>query len=900
MGTGAFDHHCSGAESLVGRSVVISDIAGALTAESISIWVVGAPGVGKTAVAGAVEQSLGSGLPFVHLAASSSLSTVPFGALVPLLGELSVRDISSPLAVIRRTVRSLKQISGRKPEVPIIMVDDAHFLDEGSAAILAQVVTAGEGRLFALSRDMPRVPEDIVGLWRDGMVRRVDLDTLTSAEVHEMCVKVLGSNILRSVSGVYGSLSAGNPMFLLALIEQAQRANHLVKRQGVWMLAGERPRADSVLSDLVESELSPLSKAQRKVLELVALAEPLPLRVLRELAVTSDIDALEIRRIISVGPAPQQLVRPIHTLYGEVVRQGMPAARSRMLHRSFVEHMDSEPSSVDGLLRHVGWALECGADVEDRQLLRAAIVANKLYQPSLALYVAESVKEPIYLLAAKVEIARSHYLRGDVDDARELLEGVLESATNLKTVTSAALLSAQLRSRTEAGRRDLKLDADAWRNATERIAGSDTEFHSADAVQLSLTGSRLLALYACSLEGIYPEAETELRKMGEESRGSAETRLAALSLLGETLAATGRPEQGAQANERAMELVAGSEGRLLTYYEFVVSRYAIALIYGGQWDEAQELITRCLAQSPQILAYMGGTVNLITGLVLVRQGLVQSGLTELSPAIAAFRENDSEQLLPLALGVAAYAASLIGQDSLAREFADELFRLSCRGSRQLFLLGQAHAAAARVVMARDVASRDELRQMADEAIERGMASVQLVVLELAVRLEDTSAVRPLFNVATINESAPAVLLSRFASAVLAKDPEGLRKVSDDAVEARCFLVAADCLHFAVSLLEAQGAGQRARQFRAILSELVSRLEGITLYPPREGYYAPDLTRRERVIATLVLEGRSNKSIAEVLSVSVRTIEGHLYRIFAKLGISHRQDLTQRHVNRRNE
>jgi DNA-binding NarL/FixJ family response regulator len=51
-----------------------------------------------------------------------------------------------------------------------------------------------------------------------------------------------------------------------------------------------------------------------------------------------------------------------------------------------------------------------------------------------------------------------------------------------------------------------------------------------------------------------------------------------------------------------------------------------------------------------------------------------------------------------------------------------------------------------------------------------------------------------------------------------------------------------------------------------------------------------LTRREQEIAALVQAAASNREIALQLGLSLRTVEGHLYRMFAKLGISHREDL----------
>jgi ATP/maltotriose-dependent transcriptional regulator MalT len=53
-----------------------------------------------------------------------------------------------------------------------------------------------------------------------------------------------------------------------------------------------------------------------------------------------------------------------------------------------------------------------------------------------------------------------------------------------------------------------------------------------------------------------------------------------------------------------------------------------------------------------------------------------------------------------------------------------------------------------------------------------------------------------------------------------------------------------------------------------------------------------ITDREREIVMLAAAGLSNRQIAQRLSVSVRTVEGHVYRIFAKLGIECREQLIQ--------
>jgi DNA-binding CsgD family transcriptional regulator len=58
--------------------------------------------------------------------------------------------------------------------------------------------------------------------------------------------------------------------------------------------------------------------------------------------------------------------------------------------------------------------------------------------------------------------------------------------------------------------------------------------------------------------------------------------------------------------------------------------------------------------------------------------------------------------------------------------------------------------------------------------------------------------------------------------------------------------------------------------------------------------SPDaLTQTEQRVATLVAEGRTNREVAALLVVSERTVEGHLSRIYAKVGVRSRAELAHR-------
>jgi DNA-binding NarL/FixJ family response regulator len=59
--------------------------------------------------------------------------------------------------------------------------------------------------------------------------------------------------------------------------------------------------------------------------------------------------------------------------------------------------------------------------------------------------------------------------------------------------------------------------------------------------------------------------------------------------------------------------------------------------------------------------------------------------------------------------------------------------------------------------------------------------------------------------------------------------------------------------------------------------------------PRQAW--EELTEQEWQIAELAAEGLSNREIAQRLYVSHRTVGSHLYRIFPKLGVSSRSQLS---------
>lgn len=92
-------------------------------------------------------------------------------------------------------------------------------------------------------------------------------------------------------------------------------------------------------------------------------------------------------------------------------------------------------------------------------------------------------------------------------------------------------------------------------------------------------------------------------------------------------------------------------------------------------------------------------------------------------------------------------------------------------------------------------------------------------------------------------------------------------------------------------------GQHRPFFSSTVSELVlSAFQNPTRVEPEAG--AGALTGREREALQLIAEGKSNKEIADVLGISVRTVETHRLHLMRKLKVRSVSELTRYAIRNR--
>ncbi len=53
-----------------------------------------------------------------------------------------------------------------------------------------------------------------------------------------------------------------------------------------------------------------------------------------------------------------------------------------------------------------------------------------------------------------------------------------------------------------------------------------------------------------------------------------------------------------------------------------------------------------------------------------------------------------------------------------------------------------------------------------------------------------------------------------------------------------------------------------------------------------------LTQREREVLDLIVAGRMNREIAEILEISIKTVEAHRAKVMEKLGVNSVAELVQ--------
>jgi len=870
---------------LPGREDVVDEVlASIMTAEGHGSLIVADDGMGKTSVAAAVLALAGERVRPFHAFASPVLAQEPYGALAPFLIGLPDGGTSSPSLVLGELAAALEL---EAPETAVLVIDDAQFLDDSSAVVLAQLAAANEAKFIFLCAPFPVAPPELWSMCSYGLLKSFELQALPPAVMAELCTRALGAPLLPSASAALCRRAAGNPMFLLELIKHARDTGALVERSGVWLLVHEPAGSTVRARNVVRNQLFQLSKPERQTLEYVAVAGSIGMGELHELADSATVDALEEAKLIVVSPVPSQMVTLAVPPMGELICELLPVAGKLALRRKLLTMSEWTHARDENLIRYVDWSLAAGRPVDDGDALRAAQLANGICLPDLAERSAAAVTAPDLLDAARFEMARTLIWRGDLAALAALVQETLEGSRDIEAVRRMAGLAGHVGLQPGVDDEAITMTATGWRAAVDRLLRDGAPQDEAVLAE-HRTSVRLLEIQGMHAAGNYQGTESELTDIYRGTGNSPINRLVSCTLLSELLTATGRAYRGRDLAAEAFGIIGQTNGELVHFYEFVLRRSLGALGHAGAFGEIRAAVDQALEEETGRLLAFGGTYQLAQGLGELGRGAMNAALQSLGQAVEALSASDPGNDLPLGLAAAAYAAAVLGRETVSEQYAQRFEADGAVRDVASKLRARAFLLAAHGMFEGN--PRPHLRRAADEAAALGMVHVEMDVLTMGIHAGDLGLALRLKAVALRCEGLSGEHAAAYAKALAEKDPMALLAFSEEAEQDGRELAAARSAANAVAILNRRGDRNRLHGAQRLAKRRLARLiYGNSPLSDRLGT-VQQLTRRERKVAAMVHAGASNRDVATAFGLSLRTVEGHLYRIFAKLGISDRSEI----------
>jgi DNA-binding CsgD family transcriptional regulator len=917
---------------LVGRDAELAtvtravDDAGRGTGRVLGI--LGEAGIGKSALLEAVaERARGAGMLVISGRGVEHERDVPFGlahtALLPHVGDLprGAIDAVAPgfdgLSCIcapdvgpaerfhlHRAARALLELLGRRRPL-VLLLDDMHWADEASIELVLHLMRRppAVGHLLAFAaRPIGSTPRLL-----DALRSAPGSEQLTLTRLgHDASLALLASVPDAAVRERLAREAAGNPLFLRELARLADRPN------------GALP---PTLVAAVEQEVATLPDDVRTLLEGAAVAgDPFDPELA---AVTAGLesDAAALDRLVATA-----LVRPTgegrsfafrHPLVRRAVYDSAPPGWRLAAHERAAAALERRGAAPPVRAYHVERSAQVGDETAIALLCEAAKASEVASPADAAHWYAGALR-----LVPETDRGRRSGLLADraaaltavgrYAEARDaLLEALAHPGENQLVLTILHARTETLLGRhAEARRRLLAARSDAPPEDRAALAfelamvafntgrGADLREWTDPAVRAAKQGGSPVVL--ASAEGLAALG----RMWAGDPEGSAASLDGATTLLDEL------DDSGLSGVCAMGPMLVGVAQNLCERYGAASATSARLLTIVRRTGQGQGLVTLLGLRAMSRLALLD----------------LDDALAHADSAEEVARLQRVPHLLHFALWMRALihdvrgeaaeaeravgeAGRLIGQlepSKLSRTGDCDLAYLAAESEPQRAIEGMEAAAGADLVYADPTWRSRLLLRMVRAGIAAGrladaerwarIASEQTARLGLPAGATRASCARAEVLLARGEPAAAAALA---AEAVLAAERAGAPL---DALEARLLAgrsyAAAGEIEPAKDALQrvaadaARGGALRLRDAAARdLRRLGSRVSA-DARRAAHGRSQGDLTERERLIAELVAAGSSNKQVAAELFLSEKTVENALTRVYAKLGVRSRTQLTR--------
>ena len=863
-------------QPIVGRDDLLAQ-ARAVFAGGVGVVFRGDPGSGTTRLLRELTLDVAPGA-LLELRATASGASIPLGVFLRPLGEIlrepadaaprpSTRPASSTELV--RTA-ALLEAGVTASGTTVVAVDDAHLLDPPSAALLFDLAAAGV-RVVASVAEGAAVPDAVAALWRDGLCTVLAVPPLDEAAALALLEGIVGGPVDHGLARALFARRGGGPRPLAEALEAAMLSGAAVSRSGMWVLAGPLPvlqRPD----EAVQRRIARLDTAARRVLDVLAVADGLPLEEAGVLLPSRGLEGAEVAGVVVLAEndAGDTVLRPASAAIADAALGGLAVlARRRILNELITAAVAGRQPDSAGRARLCRWRLDAGLRPEVDELLA---VAESVYaaDPQLCLRAIEAAVVAERSLGQSLRLAHllAHLHR--MDDAERVLESVPEAelaadSAGVVPATRAYLLTMVAHE---------PVRAIALLDAARGTVADDSALSSVRTTALWAAGDFAGAVAVGEPLVSDPRRPPAARAQAGTtlalvyiSRGDRAGYDRVVRLVGEVLplAAAGLPEAEATRALQEVLVLLNVDRDLAGATRLARAGYDGALARGD--DGLRTEFAHLLAWASVLAG------DLASAMPLFREALASRGMWSRTtrPWI------ETHYLRALLLGGAVVEARAVLARVLAGPHAPVHDVSIALAEASLLAAEGAVAAAGR--RCAEVGDRVRALGQFERASAAWFAGLRWGDSGCARRLVDQADAAP-------GSITPAVVAQ--ARAWLARDPSAAETASTLFSAAGLLWYAIDAQSQAV-LLHTERAHDPLPA-AARLGELRERAPGFGATSSSTLPGHPPITDREREVALLAAHGATDRDISSILGISVRTVNAHLRNVYAKTGLHSRAAL----------
>ena len=855
---------------LAGRSEELDLIAEATRAtddRARGIVLSGAAGVGKTRVAREALAGCGSRSTRRHwIIGTASARSVPLGAFADIATDFG----PDPLRRVREVIEGL--IGATRNGEVVVGVDDAHLLDDLSAFTVHQLVTRRLATVILTIRSGESPPDAITAIWKDHHLQRLELQPLSLPEIAGLVEHVLDGPVDSFSAQRLWQYTQGNALYLRHLLDNEVAAGRMTKRSGVWLWEGQ-PRLSPTLAELVGARMAQVPGAVRDVLDALAVAEPLDSDLLEAVTEGDALAEAESLSLISVDHSVQPAsVRLAHPLLGEVGRTGSLQMR-RLRGRVAAELARRGSTDPRDLVRRAALSVDSDLAPDPNLLLAATSAAMQFGDLRLAETLAErAVAAGGGLPAKTVQAMAITWQERGIDAEAILCE--LAAGTSGPTRAQIAILRAMNFALS------LGDTASAEKELDEAIPADD------DAAQAIADALRAMIDLARGHSRAVDRASTILA--GTPSNDI--TQMLSIWVLVSGLGDLGRIDEieaAANTGYRLAETSAEAAHLRLP----LAAVHAIAYRLAGALTSCDALIAR-IRHDTVDAPFQQAWDSFFTGLSAMSRGNLASARRSLLETVARLETGGGGRMtksfarswLAAVTGMAGRAADarreLAAHEWRAQDAETGVWDLE-RFLAEAWTCAAEGATSQAISITRDAAATES---------RLGRSAWEVLLLQTATQFGDHTTAARLAELAVHSRGPRAAVAAAHAAALAARDGDSLLEASRRYEDFGDRLAAADAAAQAVVAYQNLGRRGAAMTASATARRLAAECEGAQTPALRAATTPQPFTARQLEIISLAAQGLSNQDIADRLTMSIRSVEGHLFRACQRVGANSREQL----------